>query len=160
VSLVLLSPENVQNYCLGQLGRARVCLLQTGMYYVANHEKHKLEVPEDIVDIMAPETKHTKFAAYEAPDSTVANLTEMQHAELTQEQHPLNDWNRVILATKAGRFDTDLEYDEIKQRASKNSVFSQSFTLMKRVKFTRHVGCGAGSFGRYSKSTKTAPAFV
>jgi hypothetical protein len=30
-SLVLLSPENVRNYCLGQIGRDRVCLLQAGM---------------------------------------------------------------------------------------------------------------------------------
>jgi hypothetical protein len=42
VSLVLLSPDNVINYCLGRIGRYRVCLLQAGMCDVVKHEKHKL----------------------------------------------------------------------------------------------------------------------
>jgi hypothetical protein len=44
----------------------------------------------------------------------VVNLTEKKFAKLTQEQHPVNDWNRIILAIKAGRFDNELEYEEIK----------------------------------------------
>jgi hypothetical protein len=43
---VLLSPDNVRNYCLGQIGRDIVCLLQAGMYDEAKHEKHKLEIQE------------------------------------------------------------------------------------------------------------------
>jgi hypothetical protein len=52
-----------------------------------------------------------------------------------QEQHPVNDWNRIILAIKAGRFENESEYEEIKQCASKKSVFGQSFTPRKKVKF-------------------------
>jgi hypothetical protein len=39
------------------------------------------------------------------------------------------------LAIKAGRFGTETEYDEIKLRAGKKSVFSQAFTPRKKVKF-------------------------
>jgi hypothetical protein len=65
----------------------------------------------------------------------VATFTDKQFGELTQEQHPVNDWNRINLAIKAGRFENELEYEEIKQHASKKSMFSQSFTPMKKVKF-------------------------
>jgi hypothetical protein len=34
---------------------------------VAKHEKYKLEIEEAMVHMMAPTTKHTKFAAYEDP---------------------------------------------------------------------------------------------
>jgi hypothetical protein len=44
VSLVLLSPDTVWNYCLGKSGRERVCLLHVGMCVVANHEKQKLDI--------------------------------------------------------------------------------------------------------------------
>jgi hypothetical protein len=104
VSLVLLSPDNVRGYCLGQIGRDRVCLLQAGLCDVAKHEKQKLEIRESMVHIMAPTTKQSKFAAYEALALAVANLSEKHYAELTQEQHPVNDWNRIILAIKAGQF--------------------------------------------------------
>jgi hypothetical protein len=135
VSLVLLSLENVRNYCLGRIGRDRVCLLKVEMCDVAKHEKHKLESEKAMVHIMAPTTKQTKFAAYEAPALAVAAFTDKQLGELTQEQHPVNDWSRIMLAIKAGRFENESEYEEIKQRMSKKSVFSQSFTPMKKVKF-------------------------
>jgi hypothetical protein len=122
---VLLSLENVRNYGLGRIGRGRVCLLQAGMCDVAKHGKHKLEIDEAMVHIMAPTTKQMKFAAYEAPTLSVATLTDKQFGELTQEQHPVNDWHRIMLAIKAGRFENELEYEDIKQRASKKSVFSQ-----------------------------------
>jgi hypothetical protein len=48
----------------------------------------------------------------------------------------VTDWNRIILDIKAGKFDTEKEYEEIKLRASKKSVFSQAFTPRKKVKFT------------------------
>jgi hypothetical protein len=102
VSLVLLSTDNVRGYCLGQIGRDRVCLLQARLCDVVKHEKQKLEIREAMVHIMAPATKQTKFAAYEAPALAVANLSEKQYAELTQEKHPVNDWNIIILAIKAG----------------------------------------------------------
>jgi hypothetical protein len=132
---VLLSPDNVRGYCLGQIGRDRVCLLQAGLCDVAKHEKQKMEIREAMVHIMAPATKQTKVAAYEDPALAVANLSEKQYAELTQEQHPVNDWNIIILAIKAGQFENEFEYEEVKQRASKKSVFSQAFTPRKKVKF-------------------------
>jgi hypothetical protein len=106
---------------------------------VVKHEKHKLEIQEAMMYIMAPATKQTKFAAYEDPALVVVNLTEKQFSELTQEQHPVNDWNRITLVIKAGRFENELEYEEIKHRASKKSVFSQSFTLRNKVKFRLEV---------------------
>jgi hypothetical protein len=132
---VLLSPENVRNYCLGRIGRDRVCLLQAGMCDVAKHERHKLEIEEAMVQITTPTTKQTKFAAYEALALAISTLTYKQFGELTQEQHPVTDWNRIILAIKPGRFENESEYEEIKQSASKKSVFSQSFTPMKKVNF-------------------------
>jgi hypothetical protein len=114
VYLVLLSPENVRNYCLGRIGRGRVCLLKTGMCDVAKYEKHKLEIEEAMAHIMAPTTKQTKLAAYEAPALVVTTLTDKQFGELTQEQHPVNDWNRIILAMKARRFENEPQYEEIK----------------------------------------------
>jgi hypothetical protein len=53
-----------------------VCLLQAGLCDVAKHEKQKLEIREAMVHIMAPTTKQSKFAAYEAPALVVANLSE------------------------------------------------------------------------------------
>jgi hypothetical protein len=102
---------------------------------VVKHDKNKLVVPEAMVHNMAPATKHTKFAAYEAPALSVASLLMAQYKDLTQEQHPVTDWNIIILAIKDGRFDTEKEYEEINLRASKKSVFSQAFTPRKKVKF-------------------------
>jgi hypothetical protein len=74
----------------------------------------KLVVLEAMVHIMAPATKQTKFAAYEDPALAVARLTLAHYEDITQEQHPVADWNRIILAIKAGKFDTEKEYEEIK----------------------------------------------
>jgi hypothetical protein len=41
---------------------------------VAKHAKNKLVVPDAMVHIMAPATKQTKFADYEAPALAVASL--------------------------------------------------------------------------------------
>jgi hypothetical protein len=81
VSLVLLSPENVRNYYLGRIGRGRVCLLKAEMCNVVKHEKQKLEIEESMVHVMAPTSKQTKFAAYEAPALAVATLTEKHFRE-------------------------------------------------------------------------------
>jgi hypothetical protein len=132
---VLLSPDNVREYCLGKIGWDRVCLLQDGLYDVVKHEKQKLEIREAMVHIMALTTKQSKFAAYEAPALAVANLSRKQYAELTQEQYPFNDWNRIILAIYAEQFENEFEYEEVKQRASKKIVFSQALTPRKMVKF-------------------------
>jgi hypothetical protein len=105
------------------------------MCVVAKHDKNKLVVPEDMVHILAPATKQTKFAAYEALALSVASLTLAQYEDITQEEHPVTDWNRIILAIKAGKFDTEKVYEEIKLQASKKSVFRQAFTPPKKVKF-------------------------
>jgi hypothetical protein len=74
---------------------------------------------------------------------SVASFTVAQYEDLTLEQHPVTDWNRIMLAIKAGRFDTEKEYEEIKLRASKKSVFSQAFNPRKKVKFAME-GATAG----------------
>jgi hypothetical protein len=101
---------------------------------VAKYDKNKLVVLEAMVHTMVPATNQTEFTAYEAPDLPVASLTEAQCEDLTQEQHRVIDWNRIILDIKAGRFDTEKEYEEIKLCASKKSAFSQAFTPRKKVK--------------------------
>jgi hypothetical protein len=62
-----------------------------GIYDVAKHEKHKLDIEEAMVHIMAPTTKQTKFAAYEALALAVSTLTDKQFGEHTQERHRVND---------------------------------------------------------------------
>jgi hypothetical protein len=113
------------------------------MYDVVKHDNNKVSVPEAMVHIMEPATKQTKFAAYKALALAVASLTVEQYEDLTQEQHAVMDWNRIILAIKTGRFDTEKEYEEIKLHARKKSVFSQSFTPRKMVKFAME-GATAG----------------
>jgi hypothetical protein len=96
------------------------------------------------------------------------NLTETQYAKLTQEQHPVTDWNQIILAIKVGRFDTGTEYKEIKLRAGKKSVFSQAFTPTprKRVTFAMEggycgrAGCESRSLVGHSESAETASSGV
>jgi hypothetical protein len=75
------------------------------------------------------------------------------------------DWNRIILAIKAGRFDSGKEYEEIKLPASKKSVFSQAFNPRKKVMFTgggdcRRAGGGPRSLVVYSESAETTPVGV
>jgi hypothetical protein len=120
---------------LGRIGRDRVCVLKADKCDVMKHEKHKVDIEEAMVHITAPTTKQTKFASYEDPALAMATLAEKQFVELTQEQHPVIDWNRIILAIKARRFKNESESEEIKQRANNRSLFSQSFTPMKKVKF-------------------------
>jgi hypothetical protein len=97
---VLLSPGNAQDYCIGCIGRDRVCLLQRGLFDVAKHEQHKVEVKEPMTHIMTPATKQTKFAAYEAPALALDLLTDLQCADLIREQHPVSEWNHILLAIK------------------------------------------------------------
>jgi hypothetical protein len=61
------------------------------MCNVVKHDKNKLVVPEAMVHIIAPSTKQTKFAAYEAPSLAVTRLTAAQYEDLTQEQHHVTD---------------------------------------------------------------------
>jgi hypothetical protein len=109
VHLVLLSTKNTQEYFLGHMRLNIIWLLRARMHDVAKHDIHKLEVPEHMVHIMAPATKQLKFAVYEWPALNVASLIEKQYAELMQDQHPVNEWNMILLASWAGRFDNALE---------------------------------------------------
>jgi hypothetical protein len=82
VPLVLLSPGNAQDYCLGRIGHDRVCLLQKGLCDVAKHERQKVEVKEPMIHIMTPATKRTKFAAYETPALAVDLLADLHYSDL------------------------------------------------------------------------------
>jgi hypothetical protein len=83
---------------------------------------------ENMIHIMAQAKNNTNFAAYAKPAVNAALM------ELTQEQHTVEEWNRILLASSKGYFATASEYDEIKQRASRSSVFITAFSP-KRVKF-------------------------
>jgi hypothetical protein len=98
--LVLLSLGNAQDYCIGRIGRGRVCLLHRGLCDVAKHERQKVEVKEPMIHIMTPATKQTKFAAYETPALAVDLLTDPQYADLIREQHPVAEWNHILLVIK------------------------------------------------------------
>jgi hypothetical protein len=104
VPLVLLSPVNAQDYCLGRIGRDRVCLLQKGLCDVAKHERRKVEVKEPMIHIMTPARKQTKFAAYETPALAVDLLTDLHYADLIRDQHPIAEWNRILLEINEGKF--------------------------------------------------------
>jgi hypothetical protein len=135
VPLVLLSPGNAQDYCLGRIGRDRVCLLQKEVCDVAKYERQKVEVKEPMIHIMNPATKQTTFAAYDNPALAVDLLTDLQYADLIREQHPVAEWNRILLAIKEGNFENKSEFNDIKLRATRKPAFSKSFTPRKKVKF-------------------------
>jgi hypothetical protein len=88
-----------------------------------------------MIHILAQATKNTKCAAYAEPVVNAALRTDDQYVELTQEQHTMEEWNRILLALSNGDFATASEYDEIEQRASKASGFSTAFTPREQVKF-------------------------
>jgi hypothetical protein len=135
VPLVLLSPGNAQDYCLGRIGRDMVCLLQQGLCDMAKHVRQKVEVRDPMIHIMTPATKQTQFAAYETPALPVDLLTDLQYADLIREQHPVAEWNHIFLAINEGNFENESEFNEIKLRATRKPAFSKSFTPRKKVKF-------------------------
>jgi hypothetical protein len=67
-----------------------------------------------MIHIITPATKQTKFAAYETPDLSVDLLTDLQYADLIRDQHPVAEWNLILLAIKEGNFDNESEFSEIK----------------------------------------------
>jgi hypothetical protein len=133
--LVLFSLRNAQDYFLGHIGRDRVCLLQKGLCDVATHERQKVEVKEPMIHSMTPGTKQTNFATYETLALAVDLLTDLQYADLIRDQHPVVEWNRILLAIKEGNFENESEFNEIKLRATREPAFSKSFTPRKKVKF-------------------------
>jgi hypothetical protein len=135
VSLVLLFPDNAQEYCLGQIGHAIVYVLQMGLYDVAEHERQKLEVSELMVVNMNPAIKKTMFTAHEAPALVVDFLTDLQYAALIREQHYVGEWNSILLSIKEGNFKNESEFNEIKLRATRKPALGKFFTPRKKVKF-------------------------
>jgi hypothetical protein len=90
-----------------------------------------------MINIMTtPATKQTEFAAYETSALVVDLLTDLQYADLIRYQHPIAEWNRILLAIKEGNFENESELNEIKLRATtRKPAFSKSFTPRKKVKF-------------------------
>jgi hypothetical protein len=87
VHVVLLTPGNDSNYCLGRLGCDHVCLMKQDYCDVEKHEKQKLQVTEKIIHIMTQATKCTTFNVYAEPGVNAVLLIEYQYKELSQEQH-------------------------------------------------------------------------
>jgi hypothetical protein len=88
-----------------------------------------------MIHIMTPETKQTKCAAYGTPALAVDLLMDLQYADLIREQHPVAEWNSILLAIKEGNFENESESNEIKLRATRKPFFGKSFTPRKKVKF-------------------------
>jgi hypothetical protein len=86
--------------------------------------------------IMTPATKQTKFAAYETPAVAVDFLADLQYDNLIRDQHPVAEWNRILLANKEGNFENESEFNKIELWATRKPAFSKSFTPRKKVKFT------------------------
>jgi hypothetical protein len=62
-------------------------------------------------------------------------LTDLQYADLVREQHPVAEWNRILLVIKEGNFENESEFNEIKLRATRKPAFRKSFAPRKKVKF-------------------------
>jgi hypothetical protein len=102
-----------------------------------------------MIHIMTPATKQTQFAAYETPALPVDLLTDLQYADLIREQHPVAEWNRILLAIKQGDFEKESEFSKIKLRAARESAFSKSFTPRKKVRFVMEGGYRGRWHARY-----------
>jgi hypothetical protein len=87
-----------------------------------------------MIYIMTPATKQTKFAAYETPALAMDLLTDLQYADRNREQHPVAEWNRILLAINEVNFEDESEFNEIKLRAIRKPAFGKSFTPRKKVK--------------------------
>jgi hypothetical protein len=96
VSLVLLSPQNERDYCCDLIGRDIICLNKSHLCDVTKHEQEKFPVNEEVLHIMAPSTKATKFAAYRDPSLPIAKLNTTQFESLMQERHEVVEWSRIL----------------------------------------------------------------
>jgi hypothetical protein len=61
--------------------------------------------------------------AYETPALAVDLLTDLQYADLIREQHPVAEWNRILLAIKEGGIENESEFNEIKFLATRKPAF-------------------------------------
>jgi hypothetical protein len=134
VSLVLLSLQNERDYCCGLIGRDRICLNNSHLCDVAKHEREKFTVNEEVLQIMAPATKATKFAAYRDPSLPISKLNTSQYESLMQERHDVAEWNRILTAVKVVWFEDEEEFEEVKARATKKSDLGMAFTPNKKAR--------------------------
>jgi hypothetical protein len=56
VPVVILTPRNESNYCLGRLSHDRMCLMKQDYYDEAKNDKQKLSVTDNMIHIIAPST--------------------------------------------------------------------------------------------------------
>jgi hypothetical protein len=134
VSLVLLSPQNEQDYCCGFIGRYRVCLMKIHLCDVAKHEREKQSVFEPVLLILAPASKATIFVAYREPSLPTSKLNQVQYETLLQERNDVADWNRILTAVKVVRFDDDAEFHEVKTRTAQKYELGMAFMAYERIK--------------------------
>jgi hypothetical protein len=87
---------------------------------VAKHDREKFPVNQAVLQIMAPATKATKFAAYRDPSLPITKLNSSQYESLMQERHEVVDWNRILTAIKMVRFEDEAEFEDVKARAEKS----------------------------------------
>jgi hypothetical protein len=59
----------------------------------------------------------------------------LQYAALIREQHPVAEWNHILLEIKEGNFEKESEFNEIKLQTMRKPAFSKSFTPRKKVIF-------------------------
>jgi uncharacterized protein with GYD domain len=137
VSLVLLSPQNERYYCCGLIGRDSICLNKSHLCDVAKHEREKSPFNKEVLQIMAPATKATKFAAYRDPSLPIAKLNTTQFESLMQERHEVVEWNRILTAVKVVRFEDEDEFEEVKARSTKKSDLGIVFTPNKKARRTQ-----------------------
>jgi hypothetical protein len=84
VPLVLLTPENNDDFCLGCIRRDIVFLMKRDYCDVAKHERQKMNLTQACVHIMAHAMKQTKFAAYRAPYVKVSQFLQYQYGQLVR----------------------------------------------------------------------------
>jgi hypothetical protein len=94
-------------------------------------------VNEAVLQIMAPTTKATKFAAYRDPSLPFAKLNTTQFESLMQEKHEVVEWNRIITAVKVVRFEDEDEFEKVKARSTKKSDLGMALTLNKKARRTQ-----------------------
>jgi hypothetical protein len=111
-------------------------MLKSGMWDVVKHEKEKLEMKDPMVHIMVPATNQTKCVVCEAPDLEVATLTGLQYADLTREQHPVSERNRILLAIQEGKFENEIYVDEDKNWHPRNRHSAKLSSQKQEVDFS------------------------
>jgi hypothetical protein len=112
-----------------------------------------------MIHIMTPAMKQTKFAAYETPALGADLLTDLQYADLIREQHPVAEWNHILLAIKEGNFENESECNDIKLRATRKPAFRKSFTPHKKVKFSMGAPLKAWTCLRWALHMTSRPLY-